>query len=149
MILVDYMNVQMKAVDSGQIVDLKELTEMCLKTGIIKDKFIFAPLQYINDDNLLKFHNLGYKTIVCPRHTESIKDKDRVDWVMKDFAERCFDENSDITDIVIVTHDGDFNSLANFMKDRGKKVILFGIKEISPVLIQVVDKLKDCPLRPA
>ncbi len=145
-IIVDYMNVNMKAAELGKIVDLKKLKEECLEIGIVKDSFIGIPSQYVTEENITRFYNAGFKPLVAPKYTIDMKDKDRVDSILTDFAERNFDENSDITDIVVVTHDGDFIPLANFMKDRKKNVILYGIQDISNALIQVVDELKLLPL---
>lgn len=145
-IIVDYMNVNMKAAELGKIIDLKKLLKECLEIGIVKDAFIGIPSQYVTEENIARFYNAGFKPLVAPKYTSNMKDKDRVDTILTDFAQRNFDENSDVTDIVIVTHDGDFILLSNFMKQRKKNVILYGIENISNALIQVVDELKMLPL---
>lgn len=146
-LLVDYVNIEQNIVSLGKIIDLKKLLEEIIATGIVKDAFIFIPQQYANDENIVHFYNVGYKTIVCPKYFVEMKQKDRVDIIMTDFAERCFDENSDISDLAIVTHDSDFIPLANFMKQRGKNIILYGIKDISVALRQVVNEIKLLPLK--
>ncbi len=115
--------------------------------GIVKEAFVFAPLYIITEDVLKEFDFAGFDCIVCPSHTIYNKEKDRVDSRMISIAKRLFDEHSDITDVVIVSNDGDFIPLVTFFKHRGKRVTLFGLGDISNVLKSVVDKIYKLPTK--
>jgi uncharacterized protein (TIGR00288 family) len=146
-ILVDYENIANGAVSLGKIFDLKALINMCLENfGIIKVAIVFVPV-HLAEQNLDNFDDAGFDCVVCPRRVIHEKDKDSVDSRMIQMSEKLFDENSDITDIVIVSNDGDFIPLVNFFKQRGKKVSLFGLGEISVALEKVVDIVYEAPTK--
>jgi len=56
-------------------------------------------------------------------------------------------ERSDLTHVVIVSHDGDFVRLANRAKFHGKKIIAVAGEHISFLLKQVVDIVYSLPLK--
>ncbi len=141
-LMVDYVNITFAATEQGCVIDLKELVDICMeKIGIIKTAFVFIPLNYVSEERIQDFILRRMKCIVCPKLIagDKIKDKDKVDYHMTDLAKTCFDENSDVTDFVLVTNDGDFSDLAEFMRQRGKRVHLFGLGHMSKSLKRVVD----------
>ncbi len=110
-----------------------------MKIGIVKVGLIFIPLHLVKEDRLEEFDSAGFDCIVCPKKTIYEKEKDSVDSRMIALSKKLFDEHSDITDIVIVSNDGDFTPLVTFFKHRGKRITLFGLGKISTSLKKSVD----------
>jgi hypothetical protein len=149
LLLVDWENVARAAAIEGKILDIEKLCEECLEVGFLEFKFIFAP------DHLVSYrmptrsiYNRGFYIITCPsKYGENeLKEKDRVDTIMSEIGKK-FIERSDITHIVIVTHDGDFTRLSNIAKDHRKKIIAIAGENISFLLKQVVDVVYPLPLK--
>lgn len=127
---------------------MKELIKECLdKVGVVKAAIMFAPLHLITEERLEEFDSAGFDCVVCPKRIVYEKEKDRVDSRMISLAKKLFDEHSDVTDIVIVSNDGDFTPLVTFFKHRKKMVVLFGLGEISKVLKMSVDFVYEIPVK--
>jgi uncharacterized LabA/DUF88 family protein len=114
---------------------------------VVKAAIMFSPLHLITEERLEEFDSAGFDCVVCPKRIVYEKEKDRVDSRMIAFAKKLFDEHSDVTDIVIVSNDGDFTPLVTFFKHRGKRVVLFGLGEISMVLKKSVDVIYEIPIK--
>jgi len=69
-----------------------------------------------------------------------------VDTIMSEMGLKLV-ERTDITHLVIVSHDGDFVRLANQAKFHGKKIIAVAGERISSLLKQVVDVIYPLPLK--
>lgn len=69
----------------------------------------------------------GYKPILMapPREKNKIDDK-----IMRD-TRKILDQNRSIDIFVIVSGDGDYAALVNFLRARGKRVVVLGAKQIS------------------
>ena len=147
-VLVDYENASESATLSGCILDLKQLIKECVeRIGVVKVALVFAPLYLVTEEKIEEFDTAGFDCIACPKRTVYGKEKDRVDSRMISIAKKLFDEHSDVTDIVIVSNDGDFTPLVTFFKHRGKRVTLFGLGDISNTLKKVVDIIYPIPVK--
>jgi len=69
----------------------------------------------------------GYKPILMapPREKNKIDDK-----IIRD-AKKILDQNKSIDIFVIVSGDGDYTALVNFLRARGKRAVVLGAKQIS------------------
>ncbi len=147
-ILVDYENISREAALTGKILDFEKLLQECLEFGMIDFAFLFVPahlVSYRMPVNII--YDKGFNIVACPSaYINGIKEKDRVDTIMTKIGSK-FVERTDLTHIVIVSHDGDFVPLANEAKFHGKKVIAIAGEHISFLLKQVVDILYPLPLK--
>ena len=147
-ILVDYENVAMSASANGKIVDLKEMIKLSLeRVGIVKVALVFVPRYLATDENLKEFDAAGFDCISYPKQMVHEKEKDLVDSRMIALSKKLFDEHSDVTDIIIVSNDGDFTPLVTFFKHRGKHVVLFGLGDVSSILKKAVDITYEVPTK--
>jgi len=149
-VLVDYENIAFSKISEGKVVDFPALIETIRgEIGVVKVALAFLPIGVsLSDDTIRELDKAGIDCVVCPRYdTSSGKEKDRVDSRMIALAKKLFDEHSDVTDIALVSNDGDFTPLATFFKQRGKFVTLFGIGKISGALRQVVNLTRGVPVR--
>lgn len=142
-ILLDYENLSIAITSRSLLLDVKELISFCVKNiGTVLASFVFLPVSPNIIDTVREYHGAGFFTVVCPKlqGEPPLKEKDLVDSIMIDFAKRMLDENHEVTDVVILTHDGDFVPLVNFLRARGKIVSLgvFEKEKISRELQRLV-----------
>lgn len=147
-ILIDYENVLEAVTRLGKLIDLKALVAAVIeRVGVVKVALAFAPPHLVTDAHLEMFDVAGFDCCVYPRKTVYGKEKDRVDSRMIALSQKLFDEHSDVTDIIIVSNDGDFTPLATFFRHRGKRVVLFGLGDISLALRKAVDVIYEVPTK--
>lgn len=139
-ILIDYENVSREASLQGKILDFDKLLEECLEIGSIDFVFVFVPAHLVSYRLPGYIYNKGAYVVACPGAYNSggLKEKDRVDTIMSEIGLKLV-ERSDLTHVVIVSHDSDFLRLANNTKLHGKKVIAIAGENISFALKQVVE----------
>lgn len=148
LILVDYENLAIATAEARRIVDWKGLKAMCLKEfGRIRGTFVFLP-PVSNLPELSKmFTELRFLIIVCPKvgHAGWEKEKDTVDFIMTTSAIEIFGQDRSLTDVIIVSNDGDFSHLATFFSDHGKRVAVFGYGKTSQALKGAVAEVWEIP----
>ncbi len=140
-ILIDYENISREASLQGKVLDLDKVLEECLEIGIIDFCFVFVPAHLVSYRLPEYIYNKGAYIVSCPsayNMNTQLKEKDRVDTIMSEIGLKLT-ERSDLTHIVIVSHDGDFLRLANNAKHHGKKVIVIAGENISFALKKVVE----------
>ncbi len=148
-ILIDYENISREASLQGKILDFDKLRQECLEIGIIDFILVFVPSHLVSYRLPEYIYNKGMYIISCPSaysDSKPLKEKDRVDTIMMEFGLKLVDR-TDLTHLVVVSHDGDFVRLMNQAKDRRKKVIAIAGEKISYVLKQVVDMIYPLPLK--
>lgn len=147
-ILIDYENISREAALEGKILDFDKLLMECLQAGIIDFAFLFVPSHLVTYRLPEYIYGKGFYIISCPSAFTSsgLKDKDKVDTIMTEVGLKLV-ERTDLTHIVIVSHDGDFVRLANQAKFHGKKIIAVAGEHISYLLKQVVDIIYPLPLK--
>jgi len=149
-ILVDYENVSREAALEGKVLDFDKLLSECLQAGIIDFAVIFVPNHLVTYRLPDYIYDKGFYVISCPsayrNGSRNQKEKDRVDTIMTEFGLKLT-ERTDLTHLIIVSHDGDFVRLANYAKQHGKKVIAVAGEHISFLLKQVVDVIYPLPLK--
>lgn len=124
LLLVDYENVRRNLKPSDErLRNFAWLTEPLLKKGKIFMAVVFGP-----DSNAvpkMRLTQQGFYVIDCPRQMGSVitKDKDTVDAKMSNFASILIMISSElITDVVIISGDGDFQPLMALARFQQKKV---------------------------
>ncbi len=148
-ILVDYENISREAALEGKILDFDKLLNECLQAGLIDFAFIFVPSHLVTFRLPEYIYGKGFYIISCPSAygaNTQLKEKDRVDTIMTEVGLKLV-ERTDLTHVVIVSHDGDFVRLANQAKFHGKKIIAVAGEHISYLLKQVVDVVYPLPLK--
>lgn len=140
-ILIDYKNLEDGIKDpTERFKDFSWLLDPILKKGIIEFAFVFIPEQLSGRPAIMQlFHKHGFSPILCPRQIEGVitKDKDTVDSRMIDIG-MSFIEHSDITDLVIVSGDADFQRLVTFALWRQKSVrIVSAERALSKTLLDM------------
>ncbi len=149
-VLIDYENISREAALEGKILDFEKLLQECLEFGMIDFAFLFVPDHLVSYRMpVSKIYDKGFNVIACPSAYNSntqLKEKDRVDTIMTKIGSKLV-ERTDLTHIVIVSHDGDFVPLANEAKFHGKKVIAVAGEHVSFLLKQVVDIMYPLPLK--
>lgn len=145
--LVDYENISRHAVELGKVVDFTKLHKELTEIGEIIFAIVFTPVNYAYSLPA-DLNNLGFKIVLCQKFLKSNKLEDAVDInIIMDGIKFCqFDE---ITDIVIVSQDRHMVHLASEAKNRKKKLTIYGLDQISRVLVQVVgiDNTRTLPLK--
>ena len=148
-ILIDYENISREAALEGKVLDFDKLLNECLQAGFIDFAFIFVPSHLVTYRLPEYIYSKGFYIVSCPSAFNSntqLKEKDKVDTIMSEMGTK-FVERTDLTHLVIVSHDGDFVRLANQAKFHGKKVIAVAGEHISFLLKQVVDIIYPLPLK--
>jgi len=148
-VLVDYENVSREAALEGKVLDFDKLLNECLQVGFIDFAFVFVPSHLVSYRLPEYIYNKGAYIVSCPsayKENTELKEKDRVDTIMMEVGSKLI-ERSDLTHVVIVSHDGDFVRLANRAKFHGKKIIAVAGEHISFLLKQVVDIVYSLPLK--
>ncbi len=130
-ILIDYENL-VKSVSPTRLMDFSWLLDPIIKAGEIIFAAAFIPEFYGTAPPVKTLSNIHrFFPVFCPKKSGSMekdKDIDSVDVRMDEFG-RFLADHSDITDLVIVSGDGDFHGLAVFAGWRGKKVKIVSTHE--------------------
>lgn len=147
--LIDFENIKKSATIKGGIIDFKKLREMVANIGEILFSFVFIP-DHRSVDLPSDINSEGFEVIVCQRTKDGTgKLEDTVDvHIIKMGMKFC--NFQEVTDIVIVGHDGHMIHLVSEANNRKKKVSSIGIKEVmSKALIRVVDvnDIYDLPIK--
>jgi len=147
-ILIDYENVSREAALDGKVLDFDKLLEECLEVGSIDFAFVFVPAHLVSYRLPEYIYNKGFYIVSCPSayNGKGLKEKDKVDTIMTEIGRKLI-ERSDLTHIVIVSHDGDFVRLANDAKLHRKRVVAIAGESISFLLKKVVDIIYPLPLK--
>lgn len=126
-IFIDYRNLE-KGLEAQnrqeRLSDFSWLTGPVLAEGKIIFAFVFIPEHYLSRAPIMQLaYRHRFQIVVCPRQigTLTTKDADSVDEKIRALAEPIV-EHSDITDIVIVSGDADFEPLAVTSVWRQKRV---------------------------
>lgn len=133
-VFIDYKNIEPAVVGGSVDTNLEFLTfleKKVLAIGRIIFPFIFIPEHYLSRAPVRRLiQNYGFLPIICIRKVEGViqKDADTVDEMMKELTWKLID-HSDITQVIIMTGDRDFQSLSIFARQQGKKVTVFSTKE--------------------
>lgn len=124
-IFMDYRNLVSDLPNSAKkFSNLSWLIDPILKCGIISFAYVFIPDNCTKNIEIFQLGNKhGFWPILCTRRIEGaiMKDKDTVDARM-DTKARSMIVHTDVTDIVIISGDADFQDLANFARYHQKKV---------------------------
>lgn len=148
-IFFDYKNLESNLRDRDRFSDFSWLINPLLKEGKIIFAFVFIPDHYANRVPLLLLANRHrFQPILCPREIgkATTKDKDTVDAKMEDLGKAII-EHSDVTDIVIVSGDGDFQELTVFARWQQKSVrVISAASALSPRFVEMKDA-KDIDLQ--
>ncbi len=134
LVLVDYENIiKSEEITERKILDFDQLREECLSIGAIDFSFVFIPEHILNDKVSTSrdrfyyglsdyLHDKDFKIIACPAKT--IKQKDRVDFIMTEIGKDFINLIPTLSHVVIVAMDGDYTELANRAKNQKKEIIL-------------------------
>ena len=139
-IFFDYKNLEINLRDKDRFNDFSWLMDPLLKEGKIIFAFVFIPDHYANRVPLIMLANKHrFQPILCPRELgkTTTKDKDTVDAKMEDLGKAIL-EHSDITDIIIVSGDSDFQELSVFAKWQQKSVkVISAASAVSPRFLEM------------
>lgn len=139
-VLVDYENIKYNATIRGGLVDFKKLREIILEEiGEILFSFVFIP-DHKAVDLPADINSEGFEIITCQRTKEETgKLEDSVDIHMIKMGMK-FCAIREISDIVIVGHDGHMTHLVSDGHNRKIKITVIGQKTVmSKALTKVVD----------
>ncbi|MBI2063504.1 MAG: NYN domain-containing protein [Candidatus Yanofskybacteria bacterium] len=124
-VFMDYKNLEMNLPRStDKFRNFSWLLDPILNQGKIIFAFVFIPDHYVSRAPIMQLtHKHHFHAIFCPRQINGVttKDADTVDAQMQELAWALI-QNSDITDVVIVTGDSDFQRLATHAKWQQKRV---------------------------
>lgn len=143
-ILIDYENLR-KNVSQIKLLDFSWLFDPILAEGKIVGGYVFFPEHYGNNmpvKTLSNIHRLF--CVVCPKdigNNGEFKDKDVVDSRMDELG-RFLVEHSDITDLVIVSGDADFQGLVQFARWQQKEVKLVSAADAISSRFRLDEKLE-------
>jgi len=142
-VLLDYENIASEAISKGSTISFKGLSNLfkeCAKLGNLILPMAFLPDHFIKNstggDVLQDLHTAGFYPIPC-KSTNS-KNKDKVDSIMVEVGKSLIDETQ-ISRIVIVSHDGDFIPLFNYATSHGVKPLLMSGKKISFIFKKIAE----------
>ncbi len=116
-IFLDFVNLEKNMPKSAdKFRDFSWLLNPILEKGKLIFAFVFIPDHYVSRAPIMQLtHKHRFHPLVCPRQIltggSTIKDADTVDAQMHDLGYAIID-NSDITDLIIVSGDADFQRLA-------------------------------------
>lgn len=116
-IFLDFVNLEKNMPKSSdKFRDFSWLLNPILEKGKLIFAFVFIPDHYVSRTPIMQLtHKHRFHTLVCPRQIltggSTIKDADTVDAQMHDLGYAIID-NSEITDLLIVSGDADFQRLA-------------------------------------
>lgn len=147
-IFVDYENVAKSVVDQGKNIDLDAVTRQCAEIGCIEFAYLFAPMHLVSYSLPAHVCDKGFYVVACPgRNGKDGKEKDRVDTIMTEMGFKLIN-STNLTDIVIVSADGDFVRLANHARFHLKRVTVFAGDNLSYLLKRAVDVVLPVPTKP-
>lgn len=134
-IFMDYVNLEKGLPKStDRFKNFSWLLNPILEKGKLIHAFVFIPDHYASRAPLMQFtHKYRFTSILCPRRMSGAvtKDVDMVDTQMIELAWVIID-HSDITDLIIVAGDGDFQGLVTHALWQQKNVkIISAAKAIS------------------
>jgi hypothetical protein len=132
-LLLDYLNVSLAVVMDKKILDLEGLIRMAVdEIGEVVAAIAFLPIN-VSEEQIQNLDKYGFFCVFCPRQIgiDYIKERDRVDSRMINFAIKVFGNCDSVTDIVILSNDGDFIPLCNFFKQKGVEVHVWGTEQAS------------------
>lgn len=120
-ILMDFENLE-KNIDRTKLYDFSWLLNPILKQGKISCAYVFIPDHYGSNPPVRVLSNIHrFFCVFCPKKSGLLKDVDSVDNRMNELG-RFLVEHSDITDLVIVSGDADFQGLIEFARWQQKRV---------------------------
>ncbi len=120
-ILMDFENLE-KNIDRAKLRDFSWLLNPILEQGKIFCACVFIPDHYGSNPPVWVLSNIHrFFCVFCPKRSGTMKDADSVDNRMDEFG-RFLVEHSDITDLVIVSGDADFQGLIEFARWQQKRV---------------------------
>ena len=128
-ILADYENIINAAQEHSFFFSFRKLKEFSRQFGLVESCFCvtFLPNHLANKRTGINLHKAGYKIQLCPptyvqseQDPEDIKEKDRVDTHIKEYAE-CLLKETNVGIIIIVSADADFISLETKAADLRKQ----------------------------
>lgn len=120
-ILMDFENLE-KNIDRAKLSDFSWLFNPILEQGKIFSAFVFIPDHYGSNPPVRVLSNIHrFFCVFCPKKSGLLKDADSVDSRMDELG-RFLVEHSDITDLIIVSGDADFQGLIEFARWQQKRV---------------------------
>ena len=143
-ILIDYENLKMN-VHPTKLLDFSWLFDPILSQGKIVGGYVFFPEHYGTNmpiKTLSNIHRLF--CVACPKDIKNngvVKDKDIVDSRMDELG-RFLVEHSDITDLVVVSGDADFQGLIQFAHWQQKTVKVVSAKSALSSRLRFDEKLE-------
>jgi len=145
--LVDYENIVREAAVRGELIDFEKLVKLCREFGDLVAGYLFVPKHNSYDPWLNTAHEHGFFTVAVPppSNPERPKQHENADTIMIDLGCRFLALNVDI--IVVVAYDGDFLTLANQVRDRGRQVILVTGEKVARALTHAVDLVYPLPAK--
>lgn len=145
--LVDYENIVREAVLHGQSIDFEKLVELCRGFGELVFGFLIVPKHYSYDSWLNAAHEHGFFAIAVPlpSNPDRPKQHENADTIMINLGNRLLELDPDI--VVVVTHDGDFLTLTNRVRDSGRQAILIAGPKVAKALTRVVDLILPLPIK--
>lgn len=131
-IFMDFVNLEKNLQRSAdKFSDFSWLLNPILKQGKIIFAFVFIPDHYVSRAPIMQLtHKHHFHAIFCPRQINGVitKDVDTVDAQMQELAWALI-EHSDITDVIIISGDADFHSLATRATWQQKKVKIVSARD--------------------
>ncbi len=120
-ILMDFENLE-KNIDRTKLHDFSWLLNPILEQGKISCAYVFIPDHYGSNPPVRTLSNIHrFFCVFCPKKSGILKDADSVDNRMDELG-RFLVEHSDITDLVVVSGDADFQGLIEFARWKQKRV---------------------------
>lgn len=120
-ILMDFENLE-KNINRTKLHDFSWLLNPILEQGKISCAYVFIPDHYGSNPPVRTLSNIHrFFCVFCPKKSGVLKDADSVDARMDELG-RFLVEHSDITDLVIVSGDADFQGLIEFARWQQKRV---------------------------
>lgn len=145
-VLFDYENIILQP--NFETVDFKQLQKRLLEISEISFAFIFVPFHCVY--NLLRdrVNDFGFEIIVCQKRnkfeTGVLEDTVDIDIIRMGIK---FLNYVEITDIVIVSGDAHMIELVKEVKNKGKRIHIFGTNEIASCLINIGDFIEKVPTK--
>ncbi|MDO8492437.1 MAG: NYN domain-containing protein [bacterium] len=141
-IICDYENISSAVTKDARYIEWAKIKEFCQierEIRVIQGAYVFLPAYGHSMIEIAReCYNFGYLPLVCPKLPGDIgtKDKDTVDSIMISLAKDQVVDDERVTDLVIISNDGDFSRLVTSFQDRAKRVTLLGYGKISLALRQ-------------
>ena len=132
-ILCDWQNVK------GTPVQLRCLMSFACKIGTIALKRVYAHWRHENSKCEELFDDCDFECLNIPSSKQKRNNVDKK--LIADCRQQVLN-NPDITTVILLSGDGDFNGLVRDLKAKGKKVIVIAkcLKNVSKKLVEVADE---------